>query len=505
MDEGKQSRTGLAVGLIALIPLVLHLWPNAAYTYFGDELYYLACTRHMAAGFVDHPPLSIWFLKAWTAVFGDSVFALRIPPALASAGLVLLASRITARLGGGGVAQALTALVAALAPIYLAVFDFYSMNAFEVLLWSGIVWCVIVRIQNGEPRTWLWIGVLVGIGMLNKHTVSLLAAGLVLGVVLTPLRTDLRTRWPWIAAVIAAVLFLPNLVWQLQNDWPSLEFYRNAHVGKNIDMAMSEVLLGQGLAVGPAGALLVLFGLGSLLLRPARKELRVFLWMYIVLLASMISSGSSRPDRIAGAYPILIAAGAVWIESVAGLARVALRRVFAVVLVVLLTIPMVPIAVAATPKPLALKYAHAMGDLLKIESGEQTELPLWLAFRQGWEGMAQGFADAAATLTPEERERAIIYTSSYGWAGALDRYGPELDLPPVICPHNSYYGWGVGKGSSDVYLVSNLADSSLDILFNDWEVAVEVDSPNGYTFPIHVARDPIATFEQVWDQLRHYQ
>lgn len=497
--------TRRSILLIALVPFVLHLWPNPAYGYFGDELYYLACAERLAAGYVDHPPLSVWVLWAWTAVFGDSVFALRLVPSLASAALVVVSARLAQRLGGGGPAASLTGLTVALAPAYLGIFDFYSMNAFEVLSWTGIAYLVLARIQDDAPRLWVWIGVLFGLAALNKHTVVLLAAGLALGVLLTPLRRDLASRWLWLGVALAGLLFLPNLVWQVQHGWPSLEFYRNAHVDKNVDQPVSGILIGQALALGPVGLPLTLLGLASLLLRREHRDGRVFFWAYLVLLASMISSGSSRPDRIAGSYPILLAAGAVWFERATRLDQVRRRRVAANVTAIAAGLVLAPIAVASIPKSLALRYAEAMGGLLAIEQGKQAELPLWLNYRRGWEELARGVAEAAETLTPAEREGCLVYASSYGRAGAIEHFGRELGTPPVICPHNSYYHWSEGKGHADVYLTVDLARENLDVLFEQVEVAVEVTSAAGNTYPIYVVRRPRASFDQVWDQLRLYR
>ena len=490
---------------LVAMPLVLHLWPNPEYTYFGDEFYYLACSRRLAAGYVDHPPLSVWILRAWTTLAGDSVFALRVLPAVAGSLFVLLTVRLVQRFGGGFAAQFLAAVTTALAPLSLAIFDFYSMNAFEVVLWTAITLLVVQRVQEDRPRLWLAIGLLFGLGALNKHTVSLLAAGLALGVLSTPLRRDLRSRWLWMGALLAAVLFLPNLAWQIDNDWPSLEFYRNAHADKNLDQGPSGVLIGQALVLGPLGLPLVLVGLVSVLCWRRHRAGRAFFFVYAVLLASMITSGSSRPDRIAGGYAVLIAAGSVAVATGWRLERrTALRRIVSTG-AVLLSLALVPISLAAVPTPLAQRYANAMGALLAIERGNQADLPLWLNYRRGWPELVTAYAEATSRLDPAERSRARIYADSYGRAGALEHFGRDLGLPPVICSHNSYYQWSEDRLAADVYLTSDLSEADRQRLFDSVEVGSYVENPSGRRYPVYVARGLKVPFEDLWPRLRVFR
>src|SRR5262245_55190787 len=198
--------------------LLLHLCTSGrGYGFMGDELYYLACADHPAFGYVDHPPLSIWVLWAWRAVFSDSLESLRVLPGIAGAASVFMTGLIARELGGGRAAQVVAVLAAFFAPFLLAVSHFYSMNGFDVLFWVVLMWLAVRILLRDERRLWLWFGVIAGLGLENKYSVGFLGAGLVVGLALTPARSHLRSPWLWAGGAAAALLFAPHLAWEAAN------------------------------------------------------------------------------------------------------------------------------------------------------------------------------------------------------------------------------------------------------------------------------------------------
>jgi 4-amino-4-deoxy-L-arabinose transferase-like glycosyltransferase len=235
------SRISRVVYLIAGAALAVHLYASGFYGYFTDELYYLACSRHLAWGYADQPPL-IAILTAMTRVLlGTSLRALRILPTLAAAAEVIITGKITAELGGKRFAQGLAALGVLVAPGILSIDGFLSMNAFEPLIWMGCAWLVIRIVKTGNERLWIWAGVLAGIGLENKYSMLIFGAGLVVGLLLTPERRILASKWPWIGILIALAIFLPNLIWNVREHFPFLEIQENIRRS------------GRDVALGPIG------------------------------------------------------------------------------------------------------------------------------------------------------------------------------------------------------------------------------------------------------------
>ena len=206
------SERGLIVSFGA-IALLIHLLTNSRYGYFRDELYYIACARHLDWGYVDMAPLSALPLRLELSLFGQSLFALRLFPAIAGALTVVLTGLIARELGGRSWAIALACAASLSALVYLGLGNFYSMNVFEPLFWMGCVY-LLVRIVNGaSPRLWLWFGVIAGLGLENKHSLVFFGVSVVVGLLLTRERRHFAQRWIWLGGVIAVALASPNLLW----------------------------------------------------------------------------------------------------------------------------------------------------------------------------------------------------------------------------------------------------------------------------------------------------
>src|SRR5262249_22622318 len=148
-------------------------------------------------------------------------------------------------------AQALAALCTASSSMALVMASFYSMNAFELPFWLGLVLALTVAAKGEGRRGWLVWGALVGVALANKPTAILIVTALMFGFVVTPLRTELRARSPWLGLSLAALLLLPNVIWQSTHGWPSLEFYRNAQTSKNVATSVLGGITNQILVAGP--------------------------------------------------------------------------------------------------------------------------------------------------------------------------------------------------------------------------------------------------------------
>src|SRR5438046_1249433 len=183
------------------VALLVHLLTNGRYGYFRDQLYYIACGRHLALGFVDQPPLSILLMRLSQTLFGNSLFAIRLLPALAGAATIAITGAIARELGGRAWAIALACAGSLCALFYLAVGNFFSMNAFEPLFWMGCIYLFVRIINGGSPKLWLWLGALLGFGLENKHSTVFFAAGIFIALLLTPERRHFATKWIWFGAV----------------------------------------------------------------------------------------------------------------------------------------------------------------------------------------------------------------------------------------------------------------------------------------------------------------
>jgi len=306
----------LHIGLVLALggtKLLLHLVTIARYGYFRDELYFLDCARHLDWGYVDHAPLVGVYAKL-ALLLGGSLPAVRLLPALAGAALVVLTMLIARQLGGGLFAQALAGLCIIAAPIYLAMDSLLSMNAFEPLFWMGCAYVLVRIVRTGDSRLWLWFGALAGVGLMNKHSTLLFGFAMAVGLLASPQRRELLKPWIWVAGGVALVIFLPNLVWQAQHGFPTLEDLENVRrTGKNVALGPVEFVVQQILILHPFLLPVWLAGLVSLVAGRGRR-MRVLGYAYIVLLATMILL-KAKNYYLAPIYPMLFAAGGVAVEG----------------------------------------------------------------------------------------------------------------------------------------------------------------------------------------------
>src|SRR5438876_3939406 len=250
-NRSYSSESALII-FFAAVALLVHLLTNGRYGYFRDELYYIACGRHLALGYVDQSPLSILLLRLSEILLGDSLFAIRLLPALAGAATVALTGAIARELDGRGWAIALACAGSLCALFSLAVGNFFSMNAFEPLFWMGCVYLYVRIINGGSPTLWLWLGVLLGLSLENKHSTAFFAAGIFVALLLTPERRYFAGKWIWLGGLIALAIALPNILWQARHHWPTYELLSNiAHSNKNVALSPAQFIVQQVVFMNP--------------------------------------------------------------------------------------------------------------------------------------------------------------------------------------------------------------------------------------------------------------
>lgn len=484
---------------IAGVKFVFTLYASGFYSYFRDELYYIACGQHLDWGYVDHSPLIAIYAR-----FGDFLsqfFGLRGFRFLAvifGTARVVLTGVIAARLGGNRLAQALACIAVFLAPIYLGLDSVLTMNAAEHVLWMACILVLIEIANGGSEKLWILFGLLAGIGLQNKHSMVFLGFAIAVALVLTPLRRALLRPWIYLGGAIAVLIFLPNLLWQWQHGFPTLELLANVkNSGKNVVYGPADFLKLQALMLSPFAAPVWIAGL-IWLFRTSRY--RVLAWTYVVVLATFIYL-QGKDYYVAPVYPMLFAAGATWI------ARSRIAAVIAMLLVIVGGAIAVPLATPILSPPRYLAYQRALGfEPPRSEVSHTSEMPQVFADQFGWEEMVAQVATFYRSLPPDVRAKTAIVASNYGEAGAIDFYGRKYGLPPVVCAHQNYWYWGThGYSGESVILIEDDTDP------NDWgSVRVIARRHHPYAMPEENApifyctglKKPMA---ELWPTLKHWR
>ena len=492
----------------AAIAWLLYFVPGVAgwFGVFIDELYYVSCANRLAWGYVDHPPLAPLLLRVSLQAFGDGIIALRVPAATIGALVVFGTGWLAGRWGANRFGQAMACAAVISAPLLQVLFGFYSMNAIELLLWLALGGVLVEIERRDEPRLWLLFGALAGLALLNKHTVMTFVAALAAGMALTRARRHALSPWLWAGAALAAVIALPNLLWQQAHGWPSLEFYRNAALHKNNPATPVDVVMQQVLFMSPGVLPMTLAGLAWFWRQPRLRHLTL---QYLVLLLLLVVSAQSRPDRLAGVYALLFAAGGVWIgERAAGRrwVRVALPAWMAAWGLLLLPIGSPVLSPDATTAHMA-----RLGIEIQTEAGEgkRTALPQHFADRLGWPALVRDVAAVRDSLPEADHSRVVYFAQSYGQASALDWLGAARGLSPVYATHNTWFYWGPPPVDPEVAIVLGDDRPDLEALFGDVRLAAIHRCgrcmPWRNNMPIWVVRHPKVHLADKWPGWKHFE
>jgi hypothetical protein len=511
--EPTSQGTAWGPRIVASLVVLVHLAINLRDMMFRDEFYYLACADHLGWGYVDHPPLSIAILKLMRTVFGASLIAVRLAPALAGAAVVLLAARLAREWGGSRSAQFLAAVCVAVAPIYASLFGYFSMNSFDMLFWTlgALLLARLAATPAGRSATpaWLFFGAVCGLGLLNKISILFFGCGAAVALVLTPLRQHLRTRGPWLAIAVAALLFLPHVVWQVQHGWPTLEFIHNAENGKNTHASLREFFGAQVLLLHPLNAPIWILGLGALLWGRIGHRDRGLGIVYLTAFTVLAARGG-KAYYLAGAYPPLLAAGAITIDRMLARGRAAWVHPVLVTALVASGLLLLPFSALLLPVDTFVAYQHALHlEAPREENHTMGPLPQFLADRCGWQEMTQAVVKVYQSLPEADRAKTLIVGSNYGEAGALLYYGRRLGLPAAVSQHNSFYLWGPGTMTPEVVITIGQAPEGMQDTFESIVEAARIEAPYAMPYetrqPVCICRGWKIPLDATWKDGKHFE
>ena len=488
--------------LLALARVLLQVFTNGQYGFHQDELVTMdIATRHLAWGYVAWPPITPFLARVSLALFGLSPIGLRSFAVLAEGLVMLLAGLMVRDLDGSRWAQILGVVAVATTPNSIIQGGLFQYETFDYLGWVLLAFMVIRLLKSENPRWWLGIGATIGLGMMTKYTIAFSVAGLIVGVLLTRNRHYLKSSWLWGGALLSIVIWLPNLLWQIQNHWISLDFLacihsRDVQAGQASSFLIDQILFN----LNPVMLFLVIAGLYYFFFAPAGQRYRILGWMYLVpFILLLLAQGNGY--YLAPAYPMLAAGGVVWWEG--RLTRMTNQRgarlwrrttwgilsLFAAFL----------IAVELPVAPLGSAWWDVVSN-----SNEQ------LKSEVGWPQLAQQVAKVYNSLPPDERSGAAILAASSGEIGSIDLYGPAYGLPRVISGFDSYWAYGYGNPPPKTVVVVGFPPSLL-AEFQDCRMFAPITTPfniqNEETSnhrAIYVCHNLIPPWPEFWGHFQYF-
>jgi 4-amino-4-deoxy-L-arabinose transferase-like glycosyltransferase len=482
---------------IAAATLAVHVLTGHQYGFHRDELATLEDARHLAWGFVAYPPITPFFGRLSLILFGTSLAGFRFFAAVAQAVSLVFIGLMARKLGGRRGAQMVA--VAAGIPLCLIGGALMQYVSFDYLCWVLTSYFVIRLLKSEDPRWWIAIGTTIGLGMMAKYTMGFFVIGIVVGVLATNARRDFASKWLWLGVALSILVFLPNLMWQAQHHFVSLDFLKHIHE-RDVRIGRTKDFLPGQLKLTLLSLPIWIAGLYFYLIAPVGRRYRVLGWMYVVPLV-MFALARGRWYYMAGAYPMLYAAGAVWGEQwLASLSKgwAGAVRALAWAALALDAVLMFAIALPSAPvnSPRWRFAAKNNGDLVE-------EL--------GWPELTQTVAQIRDSLLAEERTRVGILAANYGEAGAINLYGPRYDLPRALSGVNSFWARGYGNPPPETLIVLGFSRRFLERNFSACEVAGHTPNPYGidneetHDHPdIYVCRGMKQSWPAFWSDFQYY-
>jgi hypothetical protein len=356
-------------------------------------------------------------------------------------------------------------------------------------------------IQQAEPadrsRLWLGLGLVIGLGLLNKHTMLFFAFSLALGVILSPLRSELKTPRPYLGAGVALLLFLPNLIWQIQHDWPTIAFVVNLNASVMSRISIGQFLFGQLLYLHPVGAIVWVSGL--IWLFRGGKQYRVLGLVWIIVFA-LLALAKSKIYYLAPSYPMLMAAGGVAIERWIVQRRPMLRAAVCFGVLGLTGAVLVPLSLPMLPLATTERWVKTV-TLGKMENIQ--ELTGDLRAMYGWRERVEAVAKVYRGLPEEDRRNSAILASDNAIAGAIDLFGNEYGLPKARSMHLSYWFWGPPPENTRVVVAASFKPQLIGKAFEQAKLmlSVEIENvrPGQNPFEVTLCRYPTRSWTELWE------
>jgi hypothetical protein len=447
---------------------------------------------------------------AWlgTHLFGESVLGIRILPALAGVGKIILTGLIAREMGGGRFAQGLAALSVLLAPGFLGMDNLFTVNVFEPLFWLGFAYVVIRIVKTGNQKLWLWAGLWAGLGLENKHSMLIFGFGLVVGLVLTRERRCFRSPWIWLGALIALLIFLPNLIWNIQHHFPFLELQANIRRdGRNVVLGPWPFFLEEVRALLPLTLPIWLGGLWFLFFDRKGKDYRVLGWACVVTFG-VIYALNPRVYYVWPAVPILLAGGGVLWERWLERPKLAWVKYAYPALMVIMGAVFAPMLLPVLPVETYIRYAKVLHmETPAIENFKLGPLPQIYGSEFGWPEMVETVAGVYNSLPADVRAKTAIFAQNFGQAGAIDLLGPKYGLPNAISGHQNYFLWGPREYTGESVIIFEGTQEHWEKYYAVVEKRAHVTHPYSMPrehFDVFYCRGPKMTMDQMWPTVKNW-
>ncbi|HJO91785.1 MAG TPA: glycosyltransferase family 39 protein [Victivallales bacterium] len=489
--------------IFILISLTISFYP-VHYGYFRDELYYIALSKHLAWGYIDVPPLMPFCIAIMGKLFGYSLTAIHILPALIGVIILILTRSLVKKLGGGVFAQVLALTCMTFAPIYDVQLSTVTYDIFNRLFWVLAIYSVVCLLKTDNKKYWIYFGIFAGLGAMSKFDMFWLGGGIVIALILTNHRRNFLRKELWLGALIAFLILLPYLIWIVKTNFLTLQYFIN-YSHETAPINFISFFKAQFTAMNMISLPVWLVGLYYFIFNRTGKTYRLMGITYLAI-AVLCVAMQTKFYVITPFYFILYVGGAVYIDKITSKQKLIWLKTIYCCLIIIGGLIMLPAVRPILPVNTAVKYiSYIMPPSKRIatEDWKPSALPQILADRFGWKEMTAKVAKIYYSLPEKQRINTYIYTSNYGEASGIAFYRKKYKLPMPLSEHLQYYVWGYrGADKKSTFIVTGWSKNALKSFFEKVNKAGQINSRYGMQYenrPIYLCKGlkiPIGKFWQ---------
>ena len=433
------QKNWLILSFAALKFLLHYVFQRPDFELHRDEYLYFEMGKHLAWGYFEVPPM-IAFEGFLANLFGGSESVLRFFPYFFGATTLFFVGKITQNLGGKYFAQSL-ACVCFLAVPFTRINMLFQPNSLEILLFTLVFYFLVKFIQTQNPQNFIWIGVLIGLSVLNKYTTFVFIISIILGFLLTPLRKNLLKKHFFFGILAAFIIVLPNLIWQIQHHFPFFEHIRLLKKYQLSYISPIEAIKNQ-LIICMVSIIIWAAGLFAVLFSDKFKPFRI---IGIVFLAGIfiINFQQGKPYYTLGYFPILFAFGSVFLEQIQRKKeRFWLKYLYFLMPIgITLWLSVISYPMFSPEKTAEMSQKYKFLGVLQGEQGQQYPMPQDYIDMQGWQEMADKVYGGFQKLSPSQQAKTAIICGNYGQASAINYFNRNRKMPEAICINNTFIFW----------------------------------------------------------------
>ncbi len=490
--------------ILSLIKLTIHLLTNTNYELHRDEYLYLAFSDHLAFGYFSNGPAIGFFAFILQTFCGNSVFAVRLLPALIGVVTVVMVCLTVKELGGKKWAILLAGSAIILSPAYLRVNWLFQPVSFDLLFWLLATFFILKLVQTENPRYWLVLGLIWGLGFLNKYSIAFLAWGFFLAIIFTTKRKLILSKYFFYHLLIGFALVLPNLIWQYNHNWPVVFHMQNLQRTQLVNVQMIDFLVAQPLMILPAVPLWIC-GLIYLLAYRETKSLRVLAYTFVIVMITLMLLHGKAYYTL-GIYFVLISSGAVFIEKITSTRHIIIKPAI-LILMVLIILPVLPFSLPVYSFDKMVIYGQeskkfSLDQFLYWEDGRQHSLPQDYADMTGWKELAEIAISVYQNLSAAEKTECTIWGENYGQAGSVKYFGKKAGLPEPVSFSDNFLFWAPDTISTRILIYINDDTSEISQYFGMIQEMGRITNPYAREseLPVYLCRYPRHDFHQVFHE-----